>query len=116
MLLIHLHCQWDCQQFQVRIFLGNIYSLNIVFRWKDEDDEDSIHGYDVSGKVDVIEHNDVKVNSICEDFDADVKIETGEACDLSDEETEKLTSSKADDEFIGELNGCENPALELEEK
>ena len=70
----------------------------------------------MSGKVDVIEHNDVKVTSICEDFDADVKIETGEACDLSDEETEKLTSSKADDEFIGELNGCENTALELEEK
>ena len=52
----------------------------------------------MSGKVDVIQHSDVKVTSICDDFDADVKIDTGEACDLSDEETEKLTSSKADDE------------------
>eukprot|EP00090_Calanus_glacialis_P019440 TRINITY_DN29871_c0_g1_i1.p1 TRINITY_DN29871_c0_g1~~TRINITY_DN29871_c0_g1_i1.p1 ORF type:complete len:125 (-),score=43.58 TRINITY_DN29871_c0_g1_i1:96-470(-) len=87
------------------------------FRWKDEDDEDSIHGYDVSRKADIIEHNDVvKVSSICQDSIADVKIDTEKACDVSDEETEKSTSTKSDDESNGELNGCENPALELEEK
>ena len=117
MLLIHLHYQWDCQQVQVRIFWGIFILISICFRWKDENDEDSIQEYDVSGKEDIIEHNDVvKVSSICEDFDADVKIDTEKACDVSDEETEKSTSSKADDESNAESNGCENPALELEEK
>ena len=86
---------------------------NIDIRWKDED----AHEYDVSGKADVIEHNDeVKVTSICSDFDTDAKMNNDEACHVSDDETEKSTSSKADDESHGESNGCENPALELEEK
>ena len=99
-------------------YFGEIFILwNIGFRWKDEDDDDSIHEYDVRGKADIVEHNDVvKVSSICQDSIADVKIDTEKACDVSDEETEKSTSSKADDESNGELNGFENPALELEEK
>ena len=101
-------------KFRCGYFEGIFILWNISFRWKDED---SIHGYDVSRKADIIEHNDVvKVLSICQDFDADVKIDTEKACVVSDEETEKSTSSKADDESNGELNGFENPALELEEK
>ena len=99
-------------------YFGEIYILwNIGFRWKDEDDDEYIHEYDVRGKADIVEHNDVvKVSSICQDSIADVKIDTEKACDVSDEETEKSTSSKADDESNAESNGCENPALELEEK
>ena len=101
----------------MQIFWEIFITLNIVYRWKEEDCKDSIHEYDVSGKANIIEHNDVvKVTSICQDFDADEKIETEKVCAVSDEETEKSTDSKADDESNAELNGCENPALELEEK
>ena len=44
----------------------------------------------MSGKADIIEHNDdVNVTSICQEFDAQVKIDTEKACDVFDEETEK---------------------------
>ena len=71
----------------------------------------------MSRKADIIEHNDVvKVSSICQDLDADVKIDTEKASEVADEETEESTSSTAGEESNGELTGCENPALELEKK
>ena len=52
----------------------------------------------------------------CQDFDADDKIDIEHDCEASDEdESDKSTGTKADDSN-GELTGCENPALELEEK
>ena len=74
-------------------------------RW---DNEDSLHEQDLSDEADIIEHRDVvKVASICQDFDADMKIDTEEACDVSDEETDKSTSSKAEVESSQSGYSCQ---------
>ena len=71
----------------------------------------------MSGKAERVDHNDIiKVAEKCQDFDSDIKIETEKGCDASDDDSGKSRSSKADDVTNRELNGCENSALELEEK
>merc|ERR1711892_591310 len=101
-------------------FLSIFIVVGIVnkFRWKDEEEnEDSIQEYEVSGKVEMVDHEDIiKVTEKCQDFDSDIKIETEKVCDASDDDSGKSRSSKAEDDANRELTGCENTALELEEK
>merc|ERR1711892_699325 len=97
-------------------FLSIFIVVGIVnkFRWKvEEDKDDSFQEYEVSGKAD---HNDViEVAEKCQDFDVDIKIETEKVCDASEKDSDKSRSIKADEDSNGELTGCENAALELEE-
>ena len=71
----------------------------------------------MSAKAEMVDHGDIiKVAEKCQDFDSDIKKENEIVCDASDDDSGKSRSSKADDDTNRELTGCENSALELEEK
>eukprot|EP00092_Neocalanus_flemingeri_P089027 GFUD01112592.1.p1 GENE.GFUD01112592.1~~GFUD01112592.1.p1 ORF type:complete len:139 (+),score=49.49 GFUD01112592.1:42-419(+) len=101
-------------------FLSIFIVIGIVnkFKWKGDKDEESVHEYEVSGRKEIIEHNDViKVAESCQEFDANSQIDLANDCKVSEEdESEKSSSTKADDDSSRDLTGCENAALELEEK
>ena len=86
------------------------YFLSFFVRWREgKEKEDSVHEYDLHNERESIDQDDVLVVS------AIMKNEE-QVCDAMDKVTETESSGKSDDGSNGQLTGCENLALELEEK